>query len=239
MTTKDERPRREFDAFRDTYGTHVGDAVSFSGKGHDFFTKVKAHYLLDVIRRERFRHPVPVLDIGCGHGLIHPFLIDRPDLPIELTGIDMAESVVDVARASNPKVSYATYDGTKLPFDDASFSVAYAICVLHHVPPPQWESFLREMQRVVRPGGLVVIFEHNPLNPLTRRVVKSCALDEHAVLLRSGQLKRLLERVDFVDVSQRFILLTPIEGRAFQWLERKLGSLPLGAQHFAVARKVL
>ena len=61
-----------------------------------------------------------------------------------------------------------------MPVPDASVDVVFAICVVHHVPPAHWGAFAAEMARVLRPGGVAAIFEHNPLNPVTRRVVSNC-----------------------------------------------------------------
>ena len=54
-------------------------------------------------------------------------------------------------------------------------------------------AFVAELARVVRPGGLVVVFEHNPLNPLTRLVVSRVTFDDGVRLLRSGE-RRLAVR---------------------------------------------
>ena len=70
--------------------------------------------------------------------------------------------------------STSWYDGEKLPFPDETFDVVLAICVLHHVPVSQRYTFVSEMVRVARSGGVVAIFEHNPFNPLTRHAVNSC-----------------------------------------------------------------
>ena len=54
----------------------------------------------------------------------------------------------------------------------------------------QLAGFVADMVRVTRPGGLVCVIEHNPLNPLTRLAVNRCPFDADAVLLRSGQLAK-------------------------------------------------
>ena len=58
----------------------------------------------------------------------------------------------------NPGVSYRPYDGRRLPYEDGQFDAAVTICVMHHVPPAQWPAFAAEMKRVVRRGGLAVVF---------------------------------------------------------------------------------
>ena len=67
---------------------------------------------------------------------------------------------------------------------------------MHHVPPPQWTRFVAEMFRVIRTGGLALVFEHNPYNPATQYIVKTCDIDKDAVLLRPGKLRGM-----FVDAG--------------------------------------
>ena len=73
---------------------------------------------------------------------------------------------MDIARENVKGAKFEWYDGDRLPFGDATFDVVIAICALHHVPTPHRPEFLAELHRVTRQDGLVVIFEHNPLNPL-------------------------------------------------------------------------
>ncbi|HMN69441.1 MAG TPA: class I SAM-dependent methyltransferase [Bdellovibrionales bacterium] len=225
----------EFDGYRDIYQNEIDGAVSFVGQGQDFFTKVKGNYILELLAAENLS-TYKVLDVGCGHGLVHGHLISALGSKLNLTGIDVAGTVVEVARKNHPGASYDTYEGTRLPYADHSFDMAFTICVMHHVEPGSWSGFLAEMKRVVRPGGLIAVFEHNPLNPLTRRVVNNCPLDENAVLLRASTLTTLLKRTGLSEVRQQFISFTPFGGRFFQWFDRQMGWLPLGAQYFATGR---
>ncbi len=230
-------PEAEFDGYRDTYSDDINDVLSFSGQSHDFFTKVKADYLLKLAGEEQQgKAPLKVLDVGCGHGLIHPYLYNQTDVPLELTGIDVAATVIDVARKDHPSISYDTYEGTRLPYEDNSFDMGFSICTMHHVPPAQWQSFLAELKRVVRPGGVVTIFEHNPYNPLTLYVVNSCPIDDDAVLLRPGKLKSLFQVNEFNDIKTDFILFTPFATGFFRQMDKALKWLPLGAQYFTFGR---
>ena len=102
--------------------------------------------------------------------------------------------------------------GCICPILRAIFDVAFAICVFHHVPVSNRESLVGEIHRVLRPGGLFVIFEHNTLNPLTMYVVNRCRFDENAILLRRNETEALLENAGFRDVTTRYILAIPALG---------------------------
>lgn len=232
---------QEFDQHKETYRSDIDKAVSFSGQSHDFFTRVKAEYLVELLQGFKTARgapdagPLDVLDIGCGHGHIHPYLVQSA-VQMKLSAIDVAATVIEEARLMNPAVNYRSYEGERLPYDDANFDAAYTIAVMHHVPPAQWPAFLQEMRRVVRPGGLIAIFEHNPINPLTQWIVRTCPIDDNAVLLGSRRLSKLVSQTHFVDVESRYILFTPLDGPRYRALDKMIGWLPLGAQYYVAAR---
>ena len=226
----------EFDEYKETYEAQIEHATRFSGKGHDFFVRAKADHLVDLLKKKTAAEvEIRLLDVGCGHGLIHP-LLESSGLRFQITGIDVAAGVIDLARRANPGVRYDVYEGDVLPYASGTFDVAVTITVVHHVPPARWLDFLKEMTRVVRPCGIVVVFEHNPYNPLTAHVVRTCPVDKNAVLLPSGRLSGLMRRSGLESVEVRFILFTPFESRLFTLLDKSIGWLPLGAQYYVVGR---
>jgi hypothetical protein len=86
---------------------------------------------------------------------------------------------------------------------------------------------------VVRPGGLVCVIEHNPLNPLTRLAVMRCEFDRDAALLRAGQTRRLLEDAGLRAIDTRYFVLLPWATPLMRRIERRLRNLPFGAQYVA------
>lgn len=224
----------DFNETTQTYKGTIEKTIAFAGKGLDFYTRVKAEYIRKIVSEElpSVEHP-QLLDVGCGHGYIHK---DLQGFGYQIVGVEVAADVLPLAREANPDASYHEYDGTTLPFEDDRFDIAIAICVMHHVPPPEWANFLQEMQRVLRPGGIAAIFEHNPLNPLTRYVVANNEIDHDAVLLRAGTLRDLLKGAGFEQVQTRGILFTPFENKLFRALDESLGWLPFGAQYYAIGK---
>ena len=122
----------DFNRAKDDYRDTIERSIAFAGKGLDFFTEVKADYLYQIVFRLLKDVTVPkILDIGCGHGLMHPYL---RSFGFEIVGTDVANEVLSLARAANPEVAYVGYDGLTLPFTHKSFDLALAVCVMHHVP---------------------------------------------------------------------------------------------------------
>jgi SAM-dependent methyltransferase len=224
-----------FDKTKHTYKDTIEEKISFTGKGLDFYTEVKADYLHYIAEQElpNAKHP-RLLDVGCGHGYIHPKLLKYG---YNVTGVEVAKEVVPLAQKANPDVLYKSYDGRTLPFEDNSFDIVMAICVMHHVPPTQWLNFLNESKRVVNHNGIIVIFEHNPLNPLTRYIVANNEIDEDAVLLSTSVLKKMMRTVNLHKIRTRNILFTPFAHSAFRIIDRKLGWCPFGAQYYTVGKK--
>lgn len=224
--------KHEFDAFAKEYSRDISASVAFMGQEHDFYIHVKAGLIAETLASHDLK-PRRTLDLGCGVGLIHRYL---KGVAGQISGVDVSvDSVAEAARL-NPDSDIQVYDGRRLPFDDATFDLVFTICVVHHVPPAQWEEFMREMRRVTRPGGLCLIIEHNPLNPLTRWVVRTCPIDENAVLLWPAAGRRLMRAAGFSDPSVRHFLFFPFDHPIWRRAERKMNWLPLGAQYMLSAR---
>ncbi len=232
MTTPED-PAAEFDAYRDNYGEMVDEALSFAGLKANFFARAKARHIRELVARH-VGTGARGLDIGCGVGTYFPLLWDGVG---ELVGVDVSGDCIAVAREQNPAAQYDVYDGRTLPYADASFDFAYSICVVHHVPVDQWPVFASELYRVLRPGGIGMLFEHNPRNPLTMRVVSNCAFDERAVLLGGSTARELLLGAGFGQVGVRYILTIPPRGRLLRRVDRLFRRIPLGAQYCALGFK--
>ena len=225
--------RAEFDRVGDAYQAAVDEAIAFAGQEHDFYVEAKARRLVELARRHLGPARPAALDVGCGIGLVDRHMSSA----FELHGVDVSAAMVEQARAANPKVEYAVSEPRRLPHDDRRFDLAFAVCVLHHVARADRLPLVEEMRRVVRPGGLVAIFEHNPWNPLTRRVVRSCSFDEDVELLPRRELEALFRAAGLKVVSTQYLLFFPWRGRVFEAAERTLTGLPLGAQYVVAGHR--
>lgn len=215
------------------YELQVDDAIRFARREHAFFLAAKAEALLDLVeRRLPPGAPVRALDVGCGDGRLDAMLEPLG----ELHGVDVSPEMVAAAAESVPHGRFQVADGTRLPFTDGAFDLTFTVCALHHVEPPDRPGYMQELARVTRAGGLVVVFEHNPVNPLTRLVVHRCAFDEGVVLVGRRSLGDLARVADLSVEETRYLLLFPWTRTPFAQLERRLASLPLGAQYFVAAR---
>ena len=225
----------EFDAYSADYDSHVNRALAFTGAKVDFFTRVKTEYLLAFMAAHvPALSDAAVLDVGCGTGNCHAALSGRL---ARLCGIDVSASSIETAKERNPSVEYAHYNGLHIPYADAAFDFAFAVCVFHHVPLDQRGVLVADIRRVLKPGGFVIIFEHNPFNPLTMRVVNRCEFDRDAILLTPRTCEDMIEGSGFGKVDTRFILNVPAVNAPLRAVDKWLSKLPLGAQYYTAGQK--
>jgi SAM-dependent methyltransferase len=224
----------DYDQYRDRYGKELDRGVAFAGTSHEFFTRAKAEELVRLAQRH-IGDPsqLEALDVGCGIGLTDRHLTGRFD---SLTGTDVSPGVLETAARANPGIRYELADRGQLPFDDDVFDLTFAVCVVQVIPPEERPKFVAELARVTRPGGLAVVFEHNPYNPLTRLVVRRCEFGEDARMLGMAEADRLLRENGMNPIDRGFLLLFPTRRSRLVALERALRRFPLGAQYYLAGR---
>ncbi|MER8955225.1 class I SAM-dependent methyltransferase [Mesorhizobium sp. M0833] len=220
-----------FDSYNSNYGEAVEGSIRFSGLRHDFFLVAKADLLRRLLVERKLGQggaTVRALDIGCGVGSLHPYLEGAFD---SLDGCDVSQESILRASQDNSRVAYRTCSTQRLPYEDGTFDLAFASCVVHHVSPAVWLDFFLELRRVVRPGGVACIIEHNPYNPLTRLAVFRCPFDHEAVLLNAAKARSLFQETGFRDIRSEHFLLLPSATPLAKKVERLVSALPLGAQY--------
>ncbi len=224
----------DFDQYAGSYDAAVNKAIGLPGLSVDFFTAAKIDHI-NAFLDQHFAtgQPLSLLDIGCGVGNYHPGLRAKNR---RIVGIDVSADSIETASLRHPDVDYRAYGGTDIPFETAHFDFAMAVCVYHHIPPALRPALTADVLRVLKPGGWFAILEHNPLNPLTRRVVDRCPFDADAVLLRRQETEKLLRDGGFESVRTEYILTLPLKGRAGQAVNRVFGALPLGSQYMTTGR---
>ncbi|HEY5676458.1 MAG TPA: class I SAM-dependent methyltransferase [Myxococcales bacterium] len=211
----------EFDKHARSYeAVHAGNLAP-SGEAPAYFARYKQR-VVERILGSGFDGPV--LDFGCGIGMLTGLLAGSFR---QVHGYDPSRESLELARARAPSARF---------FDDADalprrhYGAVVLANVLHHVAPPERPRLLRSVAALLGPGGTLIVFEHNRLNPVTRRVVSACPFDDGAQLLHPREVKRLLREAALADVALDYIVFFPRALRLFRPLEPWLARLPLGAQ---------
>ncbi len=120
-----------------------------------------------------------VLDVACGTGdMVVELLRTRHAASLQVTGVDLSEEMLAIAKRKAPQAEYRLADAEHLPFGDASFDAV--ICAFGVRNFVHLEQGLKEMVRVLKPGGRMAILElATPDNPFilffyniyTRRII--------------------------------------------------------------------
>jgi ubiquinone/menaquinone biosynthesis C-methylase UbiE len=227
----DEGRAVDFDDYAEDYEGSVDRSVSFTGRDSAFFARRKVEILEEIVRPALGSlQGLNLLDVGCGTGTTDRHLASRIRT---LHGVDVSEEMLARAQRNVPKAKLRWYDGEKLPYDDESFDVVVAICVLHHVPVSKRFKLVSEMVRVARSEGVVAVFEHNPRNPLTRYAVNSSDFESDGVLLPCPEAVGLLKDAAEVVPEYRHFLFSPLGGAIGCSLDRHLRHVPFGGQYVA------
>jgi SAM-dependent methyltransferase len=226
---------RLFDEYADTYQQAVNDAIGTSGETVEYFARLKADQVAKFFDREL---PCRALDFGCGTGLSTRALATALGPQASIIGVDpSAESVAVARRLASEGVVHDILAASSIPLETDSVDVAVASCVFHHIDRSEHARWLSELVRVVRPGGRVFIFEHNPYNPLTRRVVRFCPFDEGVVLLSPRYTRRAMQNAGLVAQPAYFYFFLPRALGSLRSVEPLLRRVPLGAQYFVTGVK--
>jgi SAM-dependent methyltransferase len=229
----------EFDKFADEYHAALSAGIAVSGEAPEYFSEYK---LADIAQHWRPRlqpdpAPLRLLDFGAGVGNSVPY-VGKYFPGAKLTCLDLSQRSLMVAERRFPGAAdYVHFDGVNLPFEPGQFDIAFAMVVFHHIPHEDHLALFQQMQRALRPGGNLFIFEHNPYNPLTVRVVNNCAFDENARLISAGALRSNILRAGFGSARTRYRVFFPHGLRALRVVEPMLAWLPLGGQYFVHAIK--
>ena len=226
----------EFDKFADEYRQLHAANIRLSGEQPEYF----AEYKLADIAAELARDATVArnaLDFGAGVGYMVPFFARHlPDARV--TCLDVSRKSLELGAAQHGAAAdFRHFDGRQIPYPDGTFDVALASCVFHHIPHDEHVALLTEIRRVLTPAGRLFIFEHNPLNPLTRHAVNTCVFDEHAELVLAPTMRGRVRAAGFAAADVRYRIFFPHALRSLRPLEAKLTWLPLGAQYYVCARK--
>jgi SAM-dependent methyltransferase len=104
------------------------------------------------------------LDAGCGDGRYLAAL--DAELPERIAGVDISERILETARARTPRADLRQANLESLPFDDGAFDLVLSSQVIEHVLDAP--AAMRELARVLRPGGTLIISTDNEDNRITR-----------------------------------------------------------------------
>lgn len=235
-----EQEGAEFDSYAHAYAAGMDNPVKqFLGDSAEDFVAIKLRWLLRACPALRSADAsYHLLDYGCGTGTLLR-LMREEGLRATLAGCDISRQMLDEAArcwpANLPKPELRLQEGADVPFRAGDFDLVIVSAVLHHVAPVDRASVYAALHRSLRPEGRVVVFEHNPLNPVTRYVVARTPIDRNAILLRARETRRGLQAARFANIRTKYLMFLPPRLKRLAAGEAALGWLPFGAQYATTA----
>ena len=184
------------------------------------------------------------LDFGCGNGRMLNTLIEsdavRPLVEqgrLWLFGFDTSVESINEAKSlmGDDRVCLVS-DLNHLP-GDVRFDFVISCHVFHHIPPAERAGAVERLANWMKPSARLVIWEHNPFNPITRLLVKMCPFDGDAHLLTLNTTKTLFGKNSFRYREHAYVNVFPprwLRLDAVSAIEVKLSRLSIGAQYWVM-----
>lgn len=173
------------------YQENLRKNLAISGESETFFAEYQAQKLAALVP-EKIHPPISILDFGCGDGLMTSFVHHLFE-NATITGIDTDSERIALAKDMYEGIHFICADiEFTQPFEPASFDLIYTTEVLHHLPPEKHTRYITLLMSLLKPGGMLIIFELNPLNLATLYRFKRNPLEQNAQLIMPWRLQQLL-----------------------------------------------
>lgn len=218
-----------------SYDEMLQRGIDLAGETKDYFIEGRIAHL-----RSRLADEGPkvesILDFGCGVGdasasLAHAFGA------VEVVGVDVAAGAIEEAgrRAADDRVRFALLD--ELP-GVGRFDLCYVNGAYHHIPLAQRPEVTRRIHGLLRPGGVVALFENNPWSIPARLVMRRIPFDRDASMLRPAVARRLLGNAGFTTGPRAdYLFFFPSMLGSLRRMEPSLQRVPLGAQYLIIGAR--
>ena len=221
----------EFDQFAESYYKLHAENISKTGEKPDYFYEYKVAdtaSLCDELGVESKN----ILDFGSGIGnSIQWFRKYFPKSKIICADVSKRSIELSIKRFPGNEEYLTLSESGNIPLCYGNVDVIFTACVFHHIPHEKHILILKEFKRILKYGGLLVIFEHNPFNPLTVSTVRDCAFDKKARLISASKLCQFANEAGWGKVKTRYRIFFPRILHQFRPFEKYLYHFCLGAQY--------
>jgi len=159
-------------------------------------------YLRDIVKKlwriSQLHADKKILEIGCGNGVGSKYIL-KLFKPKEFISTDLDERLVEIAKMKNKgaKTKFEVGNATNLRFLNNEFDAVVGLSVIHHIP--NWKDCIDELQRIIKPDGLLIIKElsietfETIFGRLSRRIVSH----PYESMFRENEFLEYLKTKDF------------------------------------------
>ena len=223
----------EFDEFAKNYRAEQDKHLSLTGDDSEYFARYKVHQLA-TWNPNLLSKANNILDFGCGDGLMSSYLAYYFNNS-KVFGTDISEESVDIAKANYKNINFSMIAENHIDFPDNFFDIVCSAGVFHHIKHTEHHIWIAELMRVLKPGGICVIFEPNPLNPGTQYIFWNHPMEENAQMLWPWYTKKFLN--PFGTIDMKFFSYFPGWLKKLRFLEPWLERVPFGGLYAAMLTK--
>lgn len=160
---------------------------------------------------DRLKEGARFLDLGVGTGTIFEEILKKRE--VQGFGMDYTKNMVQIARqkAGNKGANFLQGNGVSLPFTDKSFDLVFSVDVFHHIAFEglDWvDTALSEVNRVLKPGGTLLIYEANPVNVYWYYYMRKIG-EDNARLMHNRLLRGKIKQAGFSIEDGRYMGFVP------------------------------
>lgn len=211
-------------------------------KDHKYFVEIKSKHLIRKIK-EYYGNVVDLkcLDLGCGTAET----IEHYNKEIKYTvGCDYSFGMLSFGlKKGLEKVFFINSLSEELPFKNASFNVVVLYGILHHIDSMEKISqMISEAYRVLHVNGMIGIYDFNPINPVSRYIVKTCEIDKAVKLdghkslqypstFYAWETREILKKIGFRIWKNEYLIFFPRLFRLFSPLEKVFSQIQIGGMY--------
>jgi trans-aconitate methyltransferase len=222
----------DWDAAR--YDEELAQGLSLAGEDAWYFADRRAAAVMQRVADAGLEIS-QVCEFGCGLGR-NLTALARVFPQARLLGLDSAPAMVQRARelSRDPRIEFR--ESTSFA-EEACCDLVFMNGVMHHVPREQRGALMRRLWSLLRPRGMLALFDNNPLNPGAMWVMSRIPFDRDAQPALPWTLARLAKRAGFHATAIRTHFYFPNLLRSMRGIEPWLTRVPLGAQYVLYARR--
>ncbi|MES2140383.1 MAG: class I SAM-dependent methyltransferase [Bacteroidota bacterium] len=233
-------PKAEFDHFADDYDDLLKKSITASGFEPTYFDEHKIKTIYDdYISNSKFDNSkLQILNFGCGIGKSEKF-INKYFIDSVICSVDVSEKSINTAKEKNKQfkniefIKFDTVEDLKL---NTKFDIIFVANVFHHIPEDLHLPTLKYLRLLLSSNGYLYVFEHNPKNPLTRKVFETCEFDIGCKMISPALFIKMCADAGYSTIIRRYILFFPKIFAVLSRLEKNLKWCPLGAQYYIKAK---
>lgn len=225
--------KAEFNDYAQNYRKNLDKDLSITGGTSLFFAQYKAKKLQE-FTSSKVTTPQRILDFGCGDGLMTNEVAKLfPNAQVH--GVDPSSEIIALAKKICPTGHFQTSEKSLDIFQGKKFDIVFAAMVFHHIPFEEHAHYIREITNILAPGGLFVIFELNPFNPIAQYIINTAKIDENAKILMPWYTTRLLKPYGLI--KRKYCAYLPAFLKGLFPLEKYLEAIPLRAFSVTILEK--